>query len=625
MSPGGCLLHNDPRPVLHKLFQARDGISDCVVVVQEAERQQSFHAVSAVLKAECGYFHAALSTGCGAACPNCFPTRGCSCPSSPAQHAPTQAAHRSVHLERFPGGITTFDLVLRFMHALDVPLHSGNVHAVQEAAVFLAYPRLLQRCQTYLELPRSLPASPLTSSVSSYQPNGTEASCPVPVLEQVNGGTSVLPAPPPPTDTDNTTPANEASSSSLSSPLRVPREDYLDLQGLADTIARSLGTDVRASNPASPVDVAGPALRPATFLVGRWRDLISDAVLRAQHQMVPFEEQLLELFSTAELQAMGISTEAPSKLDFFRHAADHWESFISLHANKLVPCIRYGIPDELRGKIWQWLVIDGEARQRRDRYFGLYDKLKASRSMDDKAIARDLHRTFPKVEAFIERGGEGQTNLSNVLNAYANFDHKVGYAQGMAFVAGLLLMHMDEEMAFWTFVSLMQDPVYHLRILYGHGVGGLHLMMFQVDSLVKQQLPEVWAHLNSDCFGVDVYCPPFIPSLFIGRVSVPVGARIMDLFMSEGLPMIPRLFLGLLQVNKAAILSSAPDRILDILYETCNELDDLVDVILRIAFCFPITHATLEELERQYWRKLQSESKAKGEESKKGKPRHSKH
>lgn len=39
--------------------------------------------------------------------------------------------------------------------------------------------------------------------------------------------------------------------------------------------------------------------------------------------------------------------------------------------------------------------------------------------------------------------------------------------------------------------------------------------------------------------------------------------------------------------------SPAPDRILDILYETCNELDDLVDVILRV---HPLTSAQFQPL-----------------------------
>lgn len=79
--------------------------------------------------------------------------------------------------------------------------------------------------------------------------------------------------------------------------------------------------------------------------------------------------------------------------------------------------------------------------------------------------------------------------------------------------------YMDQEAAFWTFVCLMQDPMYRLRVLSGPGVGGLYLLMFQIDHLVQQMLPEVWAHLEKEMFGVDVYVPPFIPSLFIGRVK----------------------------------------------------------------------------------------------------------
>lgn len=89
-------------------------------------------------------------------------------------------------------------------------------------------------------------------------------------------------------------------------------------------------------------------------------------------------------------------------LAFFRYAAGHCESFITEHAHHLVPCVRFGIPDDLRGAIWQLLVIDGEARQRQGRYFGLYAKLKAIPSMDEEIISRDLHRTFPKHPMFMD-------------------------------------------------------------------------------------------------------------------------------------------------------------------------------------------------------------------------------
>ena len=33
-----------------------------------------------------------------------------------------------------------------------------------------------------------------------------------------------------------------------------------------------------------------------------------------------------------------------------------------------------------------------------------------------------------------------------------------------------------------------------------------------------------------------------------------------------------------------------------------------------MAFCFPVTHTVLEDLERQYWRRLQEQARDKGKE-----------
>ena len=119
-------------------------------------------------------------------------------------------------------------------------------------------------------------------------------------------------------------------------------------------------------------------------------------------------------------------------------------------------------------------------QQRQLRFPGLFAKLKGFPSGAEKQIRRDLHRTFPEDPLFAERGGPGQTSLFHVLNAHANFDARTGYMQGMAFVVGFLLRYVDEESAFWMFVSLMQDNLYKLRQLYGPGVGGFLMMMYQV-------------------------------------------------------------------------------------------------------------------------------------------------
>lgn len=64
-------------------------------------------------------------------------------------------------------------------------------------------------------------------------------------------------------------------------------------------------------------------------------------------------------------------------------------------------------------------------------------------------IARDIHRTFPEHPQF--GLDAGQHSLFKILKAYSLVDLEVSYCQGMAFVAGLLLMYLPEEPAFRLF------------------------------------------------------------------------------------------------------------------------------------------------------------------------------
>lgn len=57
---------------------------------------------------------------------------------------------------------------------------------------------------------------------------------------------------------------------------------------------------------------------------------------------------------------------------------------------------------------------------------------------------------MPDHYLFRDKSGPGQTQLSNVLKAFSVYNTQVGYCQGMGFVVALLLMHLDEEDAFWV-------------------------------------------------------------------------------------------------------------------------------------------------------------------------------
>ena len=67
-----------------------------------------------------------------------------------------------------------------------------------------------------------------------------------------------------------------------------------------------------------------------------------------------------------------------------------------------------------------------------------------------------MSRPFSMTKTNLFLGDNGGTEmLFNVMKAYAVCDPEVGYCQGSAFLAGMLLLHMPEEDAFSVFMKLM--------------------------------------------------------------------------------------------------------------------------------------------------------------------------
>ena len=64
------------------------------------------------------------------------------------------------------------------------------------------------------------------------------------------------------------------------------------------------------------------------------------------------------------------------------------------------------------------------------------------------------HFRLTQLNLFLGDNG-GTEMLFNVMKAYAVCDPEVGYCQGSAFLAGMLLLHMPEEDAFSVFMKLM--------------------------------------------------------------------------------------------------------------------------------------------------------------------------
>ncbi|VDK51014.1 unnamed protein product [Anisakis simplex] len=193
----------------------------------------------------------------------------------------------------------------------------------------------------------------------------------------------------------------------------------------------------------------------------------------------------------------------------------------------LADLMRNGVPDILRGEVWQYLAkvqIDPDLTQ-------TYRLLLGKECPSEQVILRDIHRTFPAHEYFKEAGGDGQESLFRISKAYSLYDEEVSYCQGLSFLAAALLLHMPEEQAFCTLVKIMFD--YGLRDLFKLGFDVLHLRFYQLQRLTEDYIPDLFAHFYDLGVETHMYASQWFLTLFTAKFPLQMVYFIVDLFLSE--------------------------------------------------------------------------------------------
>lgn len=210
--------------------------------------------------------------------------------------------------------------------------------------------------------------------------------------------------------------------------------------------------------------------------------------------------------------------------------------------------IRSGVPPPLRGVVWPSIAGAQDPQLHAD-----FRRLSVETSPYDGLIGKDVGRSFPNVEMFREKDGEGQQMLRRVLKAFSLYDERIGYCQGLGFVVGPLLMHMSEPEAFAVLVRLMEH--YDLRSCYTPDLAGLHLRIYQFQQLLGKHLPDLSAHLAK--LSVEpLYVSQWFLSFFAVTCPLPMLLRIYDIILAEGATeTLMRVALSLMQRNQKKLLS----------------------------------------------------------------------
>lgn len=223
--------------------------------------------------------------------------------------------------------------------------------------------------------------------------------------------------------------------------------------------------------------------------------------------------------------------------------------YIQAHPDRFHRRVRRGIPSRFRWKVWKARVgIAG------DELAAQYRDLSGPQNQWSQQIEIDISRTFPELRWFNE---EKQRRLFRVLNAYAAHNPDVGYCQGMNFVAGLLLIvsDMNEEESFTMLSRLMDDPVFNLSGFYREKLPLLRRYLRVCDCLVQETVPELREHFIREQVQPAVYLHQWFLTLFINCFPLAMVMIIWDVIICEGLPVILRIAVSILQVLKDSLLS----------------------------------------------------------------------
>lgn len=253
--------------------------------------------------------------------------------------------------------------------------------------------------------------------------------------------------------------------------------------------------------------------------------------------------------------------------------------------------IRKGVPPDWRGEAWFFYAGGHQILANNP---GIFVELvrRADNggvsSTDEEIIERDLHRTFPDNILFKpdpvpattdqENGNIGTPNssvddetpmlksLRRVLQATSIYNPKIGYCQSLNFLAGLLLLFMDEERAFWMLDIITKS---YLPGTHEVNLEGANVDLGVLVTSIKESMPGIWAKIGGELDGstggaaddkdvsrlppITLCCTAWFMSCFIGTLPVETTLRVWDAFFYEGSKTLFRIALAVFKVGEPEI------------------------------------------------------------------------
>ncbi|XP_053965029.1 USP6 N-terminal-like protein isoform X1 [Anastrepha ludens] len=213
-----------------------------------------------------------------------------------------------------------------------------------------------------------------------------------------------------------------------------------------------------------------------------------------------------------------------------------------------------GIPDRMRWPAWKKLLnVDELIEANRDTYASMLT-LARKYSTEVRQIDSDVNRQFRDNLAYRQRYSVKQCSLFNVLNAYSIYNPELGYCQGMACLAGVLLLYMQEEEAFWALNQLIIDRKYAMHGLFIEGFPKLTRFLEHHDRILSKMMRKLHQHFMKHNVDAILYSIKWFFVIFVERIPFSLALRVWDIYLLEGERVVSAMAVTILYLHKHDLL-----------------------------------------------------------------------
>jgi len=224
-----------------------------------------------------------------------------------------------------------------------------------------------------------------------------------------------------------------------------------------------------------------------------------------------------------------------------------------------------GIPTKLRATMWERAVGNSLALSK-DTYricLARAKRLLEAGTFPTTSlgqIEQDVRSTLPSLHIFHPDSGPMYGELKDILHAWvvSRSDEGLGYVQGAARIAAMILLNMPASPGFIVMKNLLERHC--MRSFYGESSAKDDVEAYYriFDTLLADGMPKIYFNFKQHQISPSAYLRDWIFPLFLDHLPFEACARLWDVIILEGDAFLYRASLAILAVLEARLFF--PDR-----------------------------------------------------------------